>query len=285
MLVKRLTIIGVGLIGGSIARALKRIDACGEIIGCGRNVANLETAIELGVIDKYETQVDRAVANSDLVIVAVPLRSIAGIFQTISKQISPQTIITDVGSAKASVIADAKQYLGPHFPYFVPGHPIAGTEKSGVAASFAELFEDHKVILTPVPETNPQAVETVTLMWQKIGATVVNMSVAQHDEILAATSHLPHLLAYNLVNTLNQMNPEVFEFAAGGFRDFTRIASSDPTMWHDISLSNQDAILNMLELFRNQLDHLTKAIQQSDSSEIKDIFSRAKIARDQSLCQ
>jgi prephenate dehydrogenase len=285
MLVKRLTIIGVGLIGGSIARALKRIDACGEIIGCGRNVANLETAIELGVIDKYETQVDRAVANSDLVIVAVPLRSIAGIFQTISKQISPQTIITDVGSAKASVIADAKQYLGPHFPYFVPGHPIAGTEKSGVAASFAELFEDHKVILTPVPETNPQAVETVTLMWQKIGATVVNMSVAQHDEILAATSHLPHLLAYNLVNTLNQMNPEVFEFAAGGFRDFTRIASSDPTMWHDISLSNQDAILNMLELFRNQLDHLTKAIQQGDSSEIKDIFSRAKIARDQSLCQ
>jgi len=285
MLVKRLTIIGVGLIGGSIARALKKIDACDEIIGCGRNIANLETAIELGVIDKYETQVDRAVANSDLVIVAVPLRSIAGIFKIISKEISPQTIITDVGSAKASVIADAKQYLGPPFPQFVPGHPIAGTEKSGVAASFAELFEDHKVILTPVPETNPQAVETVTLMWQKIGATVVKMSVAQHDEILAATSHLPHLLAYSLVNTLNQMNPEVFEFAAGGFRDFTRIASSDPTMWHDISLSNQDAILNMLELFKNQLDHLTKAIQQSDSSEIKDIFSRAKIARDQSLCQ
>ncbi len=285
MLVKRLTIIGVGLIGGSIARALKKIDACGEIIGCGRNVANLETAIELGVIDKYETQIDRAVANSDLVIVAVPLRSIAGIFKTISKQISPQTIITDVGSAKASVIADAKQYLDQHFPQFVPGHPIAGTEKSGVAASFAELFEDHKVILTPVPETNPAAVETVTLMWQQIGATVVKMLVAQHDEILAATSHLPHLLAYSLVNTLNQMNPEVFEFAAGGFRDFTRIASSDPTMWHDISLSNQDAILNMLELFRNQLDHLTKAIQQGDSSKIKDIFSRAKIARDQSLCQ
>jgi len=282
MLVKRLTIIGVGLIGGSIARALKKINACGEIIGCGRNVANLETAIELGVIDKYETQIDRAVANSDLIIVAVPLRSIAGIFKTISKQISPETIITDVGSAKASVIADAKQYLDQHFPQFVPGHPIAGTEKSGVAASFAELFEDHKVILTPVPETNPQAVETVTLMWQKIGATVVKMLVAQHDEILAATSHLPHLLAYSLVNTLNQMNPEVFEFAAGGFRDFTRIASSDPTMWHDISLSNQDAILNMLELFRNQLDHLTEAIQQGDSSEIKDIFSRAKIARDQS---
>ncbi|WP_069470201.1 prephenate dehydrogenase [Candidatus Marithrix sp. Canyon 246] len=284
MLVKRLTIIGVGLIGGSIARALKRINACDEIIGCGRNVANLETAIELGVIDKYETQIDRAVANSDLIIVAVPLRSIAGIFKTISKEISPDTIITDVGSAKASVIADAKQYLGQHFPQFVPGHPIAGTEKSGVAASFAELFEDHKVILTPVAETNPAAVETVTLMWQKIGATVVKMSVAQHDEILAATSHLPHLLAYSLVNTLNQMNPEIFEFAAGGFRDFTRIASSDPTMWHDISLSNRDAILKMLGLFRNQLDDLTKAIQQGDSSEIKDIFSRAKIARDQSLC-
>ena len=284
MFVKHLTIIGVGLIGGSIARALKRINACGEIIGCGRNVANLETAIELGVIDKYETQVDRAVANSDLIIVAVPLRSIASIFQIISKEISPNTIITDVGSAKASVIADAKQYLGQHFPQFVPGHPIAGTEKSGVAASFAELFEDHKVILTPVPETNPQAVETVTLMWQKIGATVVKMLVAQHDEILAATSHLPHLLAYSLVDTLNKMNEDVFEFAAGGFRDFTRIASSDPTMWHDISLSNRDAILKMLGLFRNELDDLTKAIQQGDSSEIKDIFSRAKIIRDQSLC-
>lgn len=284
MFVKHLTIIGVGLIGGSIARALKRINACGEIIGCGRNIANLETAIELGVIDKYETQVDRAVANSDLIIVAVPLRSIASIFQIISKEISPNTIITDVGSAKASVIADAKQYLGQHFPQFVPGHPIAGTEKSGVAASFAELFEDHKVILTPVPETNPQAVETVTLMWQKIGATVVKMLVAQHDEILAATSHLPHLLAYSLVDTLNKMNEDVFEFAAGGFRDFTRIASSDPTMWHDISLSNRDAILKMLGLFRNELDDLTKAIQQGDSSEIKDIFSRAKIIRDQSLC-
>lgn len=283
MLVKRLTIIGVGLIGGSIARALKRINACDEIIGCGRNVANLETAIELGVIDKYETQINRAVSNSDLIIVAVPLRSIAGIFKAISKEISPQTIITDVGSAKASVIADAKQYLGQHFTYFVPGHPIAGTEKSGVAASFAELFEDHKVILTPLSETNSQAIETVTTMWQKIGATVVNMSVEQHDEILAATSHLPHLLAYSLVDTLNQMNENVFEFAAGGFRDFSRIASSDPTMWHDISLSNQDAILKMLKLFRNNLDHLSKAIQQGDSSEIKEIFSRAKIARDKSL--
>jgi prephenate dehydrogenase len=283
MLVKRLTIIGVGLIGGSIARGLKRINACEEIIGCGRNVANLETAIELGVIDKYETQINRAVSNSDLIIVAVPLRSIAGIFKAISKEISPQTIITDVGSAKASVIADAKQYLGQHFPYFVPGHPIAGTEKSGVTASFAELFEDHKVILTPLSETNAQAIDTVTTMWQKIGATVVKMSVAQHDEILAATSHLPHLLAYSLVDTLNQMNEQAFEFAAGGFRDFSRIASSDPTMWHDISLSNRDAILKMLELFRNNLDHLTKAIQQNDSSEIKDIFNRAKIARDQSL--
>jgi prephenate dehydrogenase len=283
MLVKRLTIIGVGLIGGSIARALKRINACDDIIGCGRNVANLETAIELGVIDKYETQINRAVSNSDLIIVAVPLRSIAGIFKAISTEISPQTIITDVGSAKASVIADAKQYLGHNFPYFVPGHPIAGTEKSGVAASFAELFEDHKVILTPLSETNSQAIETVTTMWQQIGATVAKMSVAQHDEILAATSHLPHLLAYSLVDTLNQMNEDVFEFAAGGFRDFSRIASSDPTMWHDISLSNQDAILKMLKLFRNNLDHLTKAIQQGDSGEIKDIFSRAKIARDQSL--
>lgn len=283
MLVKRLTIIGVGLIGGSIARGLKRINACDEIIGCGRNVANLETAIELGVIDKYETQINRAVSNSDLIIVAVPLRSIAGIFQAISKEISPQTIITDVGSAKASVIADAKQYLGQHFPYFVPGHPIAGTEKSGVTASFAELFEDHKVILTPLSETNAQAIDTVTTMWQKIGATVAKMSVTEHDEILAATSHLPHLLAYSLVDTLNQMNEQAFEFAAGGFRDFTRIASSDPTMWHDISLSNRDAILKMLKLFRNNLDHLSKAIQQGDSSEIKDIFSRAKIARDKSL--
>jgi prephenate dehydrogenase len=196
--------------------------------------------------------------------------------------LSPQSIITDVGSAKASVVADARQHLGQHFSHFVPGHPIAGTEKSGVAASFVELFENRRVILTPLPETDSQAATLVMRMWEKTGADVVNMSVAHHDDVLAATSHLPHLLAYSLVDTLadEEDRSEIFGFAAGGFRDFTRIASSDPRMWHDICVANRDAILKVLEHFNHNLAQLANAISRGDSQCIEDIFTRAKTARD-----
>jgi len=283
MIIQRLTIIGVGLIGGSLARALKRAGACGEVVGCGRNTSHLQQAIDLGVIDRYDTHPANAVKNADIVVLAVPLGTMAPMFAAIRDALSPQTIITDAGSAKATVVADARQHLGQHFPRFVPGHPIAGTEKSGVAASFAELFENRRVILTPLEETDSQAVSLVTQMWEKTGANVVNMSVEHHDEVLAATSHLPHLLAYSLVDTLATMHDrtEIFKFAAGGFRDFTRIASSDPRMWHDICLANRDALLKVLALFNDNLAQLAKAISKGDSQTIEDIFTRAKTARDQ----
>jgi prephenate dehydrogenase len=282
MLIQRLAIIGVGLIGGSLARALKRAKAVGEVIGCGRNINNLQQAVKLGVIDRYDTHPAQAVTEADMVVVAVPLGTIAPIFAAIRDNLSPQAIITDVGSAKATVVADARQHLGYHLPQFVPGHPIAGTEKNGVAASFAELFEQHRVILTPLPETDPPAVATVSTMWMQTGAEVVEMSVTHHDEILAATSHLPHILAYSLVDTLAKMaeKTEIFRFAAGGFRDFTRIASSDPQMWHDICLANRQAILQILAAFNNDLAQLTIAIQQQDSQAIATVFNRAKSARD-----
>jgi prephenate dehydrogenase len=283
MLIQRLSIIGVGLIGGSLARALKRVGACGEVVGCGRNIANLQHAIELGVIDRYDTNPASAVKDADMVVVAVPLGTMASMFAAIREALSPQAIITDVGSAKATVVVDARQYLGEHLPRFVPGHPIAGTEKSGVAASFAELFENRRVILTPLAETDSQAHAKVTMMWKTAGAEVVDMSVAHHDKVLAATSHLPHVLAYSLVETLASLETrtEIFRFAAGGFRDFTRIASSDPRMWHDICLANSDAILQVLGEFNSHLAQLAEAIQQGDSQRIENIFTCAKTARDQ----
>ncbi len=280
MLIKRLSIIGVGLIGGSLARALRGV--CGEIVGCGRNRANLQKAVELGVIDRYETVPASAVNGADMVIVAVPLGSMAAMFAAIRDALSPDAVISDVGSAKASVVEDARQHLGEHFRRFVPAHPIAGTEKSGVAASFAELFEKRRVIITPLSETDSAAYAKVSAMWEKTGADVVDMSVEHHDKVLAATSHLPHLLAYSLVDTLAKMeaSTEIFSFAAGGFRDFTRIASSDPRMWRDICIANQKAILEMLAHFNDDLADLTDAVRSGDAERIENIFGRAKAARD-----
>lgn len=282
MLIKRLSIIGVGLIGGSLARALRRAGQCTEVVGCGRNVENLETAIELGVIDRYSTSTAEAVEGADMVVVAVPLGSIAGSFAAMREALGETAIVTDVGSAKGSVVADARANLGSHMPYFVPGHPIAGAEKSGVTASFADLFEKRKVILTPTEETVPEALETVRKMWDYTGACVVDMGVAHHDDVLAATSHLPHMLAYALVDMLAHMDShtEIFRYAAGGFRDFTRIASSDPRMWHDICIANREPLLKMLKEFDAYLQHLAESIEQQDSKAIESMFIRAKEARD-----
>ncbi len=281
--IQRLSIIGVGLIGASLASGLKKAGMCNEVIGCGRGVKNLEQAIDLGIIDRYYHDPAQAVEGADMVVVAVPLGSIAKIFKSINEALLPQAIITDVGSAKLSVIADAKKYLNDHLAYFIPGHPIAGSEKSGVTAAKSDLFANNRVILTPTKETNSEASEMVQTMWETVGAKVINMSAAHHDQVLAATSHLPHLLAYSLVNTLSKMDSkdEIFQFAAGGFRDFTRIASSDPQMWHDICLSNKDAILQMLEYFNTDLNQLIEHIKQQDSEQIEAIFSDAKQVRDE----
>ncbi|MCK5877013.1 MAG: prephenate dehydrogenase/arogenate dehydrogenase family protein [Candidatus Marithrix sp.] len=283
MLIKRLSIIGVGLIGASLASGLRKAGECDEVIGCGRGVENLRKAVDLGIIDRYYHDPILAVQGADMVIVAVPLGAMAKIFKSINNVLPPKAIITDVGSVKLSVINDARQYLTKHLPYFVPGHPIAGSEKSGVTAFNPNLFNNKKVILTSTPETETEATALVQNMWEIVGAKVVNMLADHHDKVLAATSHLPHLLAYSLVNTLAKMDSktEIFQFAAGGFRDFTRIASSDPHMWHDICLANQDAILHILQYFNNDLKQLIEAIQHQDSNKIEAIFSDAKTVRDE----
>ena len=281
-MINRLAIIGVGLIGGSLARSLRQQNYVAEIIGCGRGKANLETAVQLGVIDCFTHDPAEAVAQADMIVVAVNLRTIPQIFEQIAPAIENHAVITDVGSAKAQVIQAAALHLGEAFTRFVPGHPIAGTEKSGVEASFAELFVDHRVILTPTPQNDASAIQSVTAMWRQTGALVNEMSAALHDEVLAATSHLPHMVAFALVDCLSAMesSAEIFDFAAGGFRDFTRIASSNPPMWCDIALENRDALLRQLDAFEKTLRALKQSLEDKDEQSMLALFERAKAARD-----
>lgn len=281
-MIERLCIIGVGLIGGSLARALREAGACREVVGAGRNAGNLQTAVELGVIDRYETDLAQAVSGADMVVVCVPLGAMEGVFKAIKGQLAENVVLTDVGSAKGSVIDAAQRAFGSVPEFFVPGHPIAGTEQSGVEASFPGLYNDRRVILTPLPDTSTHATGRVRDMWEAAGARVVSMNPVHHDAVLAATSHLPHLLAYSLVDTLARLddNDEVFEYAAGGFRDFTRIASSDPVMWRDVCLANADAIVLMVEHYINDLQVLSEAIRNRDGQQLLDVFAAAKAARD-----
>jgi prephenate dehydrogenase len=282
MLINRLAIIGVGMIGGSLARVLRQKKACGRIIGFGRDTNRLQKAVNLGVIDEFSLTVASAVRDADVVVIATPLKTTAPLLGAMQSYLSNDVIITDVGSAKGSVVDIARTTLNKHFPRFVPGHPIAGKEKSGVEASDANLFHSHRVILTPLPETSVNALEKITRMWELAGAEVVQLEVEKHDEILAATSHLPHMLAYALVDCLAGMQErnEIFKFAAGGFADFTRIASSNPQMWHDICFSNRKQLLNVLEIFNEYLNDIKTAIENDDSNALLEIFTRAKETRD-----
>ncbi len=284
-MIKRLAIIGVGLIGGSLARALRAAGAVGEVVGCGRALPNLEKALELGVVDTFTQDPAEAVAGADMIFVAVPLGAMRGVFEAIRDHLHPQAIVTDGGSVKGSVVMDAIGAFGTLPPRLVPGHPIAGTEHSGVEASFAELYHHRRVILTPLPETDPEALARVTAMWETAGADVTCMSVAHHDEVLAATSHLPHMLAFGLVDTLARMreNDEIFRYAAGGFRDFTRIASSNPVMWRDICVANREALSAMLARFGVEMTDLAESIRHADGERLLEIFARAKAARDRYL--
>ena len=284
-MIERLCIIGVGLIGGSLARALREAGACQEVVGAGRNVANLQTAVDLGVIDRFETDLAAAVTGADMVVVCVPLGAMEEVFARIKDQLEEHAVLTDAGSAKGSVVEAARHAFG-HVPgFFVPGHPIAGTEQSGVEASFSSLYVDRRVILTPLPETQVNATDRVREMWQAAGAQVVSMDPVHHDAVLAATSHLPHVLAFSLVDTLSRLDEtdEVFDYAAGGFRDFTRIASSDPVMWRDICVANGDAIQLMIEHYVDDLQKVSKAIQNQDGEQLLHMFARAKAARDRYL--
>ncbi len=282
-MIRRLCIVGTGLIGGSLARDLRRLGQVGEVVGSSRHVANLERAVDLGVIDRFDLDVARAVAGADMVVVAAPLGAMPAVFERIRDAIDDDTVITDVGSAKGSVVAAARAGLGPRLSRFVPAHPIAGTEHSGVEASVEHLFERRRVIVTPAAETDAIALGRVSEMWETVGAEVIEMDATHHDEILAATSHLPHLLAYTLVDMLGCMKEraEIFHFTAGGLRDFARIASSDPQMWHDICFANRDALVEVLERFSSELGRLTDAVRHRDGEFVRSVFTRAKSIRDE----
>jgi prephenate dehydrogenase len=281
-MIERLAIIGVGLIGGSLARALRGAGVVGEVIGCGRSAENLQLAFDLGVIDGCTRDPAEAVEGADMVFVAVPLGAVRGVLERISGRLREDAVITDGGSVKGSIIADAAAAFGEVPTRLVPGHPIAGTEHSGVAASFPELYHNRRVILTPLPQTDALALERVRAMWEAAGAVVTEMDAAHHDAVLAATSHLPHMLAFGLVDLLarQQDNDEIFRYAAGGFRDFTRIASSSPVMWRDICMANAEALSGMLARFSEEMTDLADTIRRRDGDHLLDIFTRAKTARD-----
>lgn len=281
-MIDKLAIIGVGLIGSSLSLALKQAGAVGQVVGFGRNLSNLKKGVELGVLDSFAESIAEAVSDADVIVVAVPLGAMQAVFIEIEAAANETAVITDVGSTKGSVVKAATQALAKALPRFVPGHPIAGTESSGVEAGFASLYENRRVILTPLPQTDSKATATIEQMWQNCGATIEYLEVEHHDKVLAATSHLPHMLAYTLVHYLSNLNDheEIFRYAAGGFLDFTRIASSDPVMWRDVCLANGEVLVDQIERYQQELEQVAVAIRAEDADELLKLFGRAKSKRD-----
>lgn len=282
--INKLCILGLGLIGGSLAAAARERGLARHITGWGRRESTLEKGKALGYIDDYSLDLATAIEGADVVLIGTPTLIAEDVLAALHEVCDPKAmpVITDVASVKGNLHRKALALWGEMPATLVLGHPIAGSEKSGVEAAFAELFIGHRVILTPTEETDPQALALVEALWQGTGADVVSMPVNEHDAILAATSHLPHVLAYSLVDALANMetSQDIFRFAAGGFRDFTRIASSDPTMWHDISLANQAALLAVMDQFSERLAELRSAIASGDSEAIASLYANAKSARD-----
>lgn len=282
VLIPRLAILGVGLIGGSLALALKQAGAVGEVIGCGRGKPNLEKAVELGVIDSYSRDPLEAVNGADVVFLATPVKTLGPVTQSCLPGLKSGAIITDAGSVKGEVVRAIEPLL-PEDIHFVPGHPIAGTEKSGAEAAFSTLYQGKRCILTPTENTDSSALELIRQMWTEAGSNVVQMSLEKHDKILAAISHLPHMVAYSLVNAVGSYDhyeENILEYSAGGFRDFTRIASSDPTMWRDIAETNRDALLEMMEQFEVFFAELKTEVMAGSSDKLFDFFQRSKQLRD-----
>lgn len=284
--VERLCIIGVGLMGGSLAMALRQQNAVGSVIGVGRSAANLEEAKKRGIIDEFSHDAACAVEGADMVVLAVPVGATAAVCRTLRGHLADDAVLTDVGSVKGDVVEQVREVFGEVPANFVPGHPIAGTENSGAAAAFPELYQGRRVLLTPVPETSDAALRKMRRVWELAGAEVEEMSVEHHDQVLAATSHLPHMLAFGLVDSLARQadSGEIFRYAAGGFRDFTRIASSDPVMWRDICIHNRQALLDALGSFETEMAELRDAIERGDGDKLNEIFMRAKQARDRFIC-
>lgn len=276
-----LAIFGVGLIGGSLAMALKKAKAVHRIIGVDRSLVNLRQALAAGVIDAIQTDPVQAATEAEMVVLATPVKAITELIATIAPVLPATTIVTDVGSVKGEICEAARRYFGARIDCFVPGHPIAGREKSGITAAMADLFANHKVILTPLTTTAPAAFAQVRAMWQAAGAEVKLMEIAEHDRVLSITSHLPHVLAYVMMDFLAQAEAResCYEMAAGGFYDFTRTATSDPVMWRDICMTNAPQILADLARYQRQLTAVTTMLEQRDHKAIEKLFTAAKQAR------
>jgi cyclohexadieny/prephenate dehydrogenase len=279
---ERAALIGIGLIGSSLARVLRRDSPQTTIVACARRSETLATVRRLGIADVTTRDPAEAVRGADLVVIATPISAYATIARRIGPALEPGAILTDVGSVKEAVIRD----LGPRIPpgvAFVPGHPVAGTEHSGPEAGFADLFRDRWCILIPLPETPPEALARIAGMWERAGMRIATMSAAHHDKVLAMTSHLPHLIAYTIVGTAtdleDSLKSEVITFSAGGFRDFTRIAASDPIMWRDIFLNNREAVLEILQRFTEDLTALQRAIRWGEGDKLEELFTRTRTIR------
>ena len=280
--IRNLVIVGVGLIGGSLALSLKKAGIVDQIIGVGRNPVNLRRALALGAIDEISDNIAQAVENADIVLLATPVNTITVLLKEIAPFLGDETIVTDVGSVKGRIVKSAKEHLGIHYPHFVAGHPVAGKEKSGIEAASADLFDNHKVVLTPDNDTDQTAQETVRKMWEAAGASVETMNMEEHDQTLSITSHLPHVLAYVMMDFLADADDpdRCYEMAAGGFYDFTRTASSDPEMWRDISIMNGERIVKDIRKFQARLEGVALMIQYLDSVGIEKLYSSARTARD-----
>ncbi|MFK8328856.1 bifunctional prephenate dehydrogenase/3-phosphoshikimate 1-carboxyvinyltransferase [Pseudomonas sp. BJa5] len=281
-MIGRLVVVGLGLIGGSFAKGLRESGLCREVVGVDLDPQSRKLAVELGVVDRCEEDLAVACVGADVIQLAVPILAMEKLLARLALLDLGRAVLTDVGSAKGNVVRAARLAFAERLAYFVPGHPIAGSEQSGVEASNATLFRRHKVILTPLAETDPAALALVDRLWRALEADVEHMQVERHDEVLAATSHLPHLLAFGLVDSLAKRNEnlDIFRYAAGGFRDFTRIAGSDPVMWHDIFLANREAVLRTLDTFRSDLDALRDAVDAGDGHQLLGVFTRARVARE-----
>jgi cyclohexadieny/prephenate dehydrogenase len=281
-LFRRVALIGIGLIGSSLARVLRQKSPQTAIVACARREETLATVRRLGIADLATDDPAEAVAGADLVVIATPLSAYAEIARAIAPALAAGAIVTDVGSVKSSAIRD----LAPALPagvHFVPGHPVAGTEHSGPESGFVELFPGRSCVLTPLPDTDPAAVAKVRALWELAGMNVVTMAAEHHDKVLAMTSHLPHLIAYTIVGTASDLEDdlksEVIAFSAGGFRDFTRIAASDPVMWRDIFLNNREAVLEMLQRFSEDLTALQRAIRRGEADTLLERFTRTRAIR------
>ncbi len=278
VLFERMAIVGVGLIGGSLAKAVKEKKLVGEVLGVGRSEERLESARKLGIIDRYSGRINDILGEADLVVVAGPVGVIVDLIREMIPFLKKGTIITDVGSVKKKIVKEVEAFI-PGSLYFVGGHPIAGTENSGFEASFSTLFEGRKCIITPVSTTDSHALERVKELWTQVGSVVACMDSEEHDEVFAAVSHLPHIVAYSMVNSLLKakgFEKNIFSFSAGGFKDFTRIAASDPVMWKDIALMNKDKLLSAIKLFQEYLEELKEAIEREDGERLLSEFQKSR---------